>query len=115
MAVGHPASPLAIVALRGQINRFWLPPPGITSVRDGFLWGKKALRLFLKYFSGVKVRPTSCGCQEANTTYCYFTIQNRNQTSNGRLRASLSCPPNILIPQGHFRTLAPRARPFNAY
>jgi hypothetical protein len=25
------------------------------------------------------VLPTSCGCQEVNTTYCYFTIFRRNQ------------------------------------
>ena len=61
-----------------------------------FSMGEEAHTPSLKHFSGVKVRPPSCGCQEANTTYCYFTIQNPNHTSNYHDRSGLSCPPNIL-------------------
>ena len=36
--------------------------------------GEEPRMLFPKKISGVNVRPTSCGCQEVNTTYCYFSI-----------------------------------------
>jgi hypothetical protein len=84
MAVGHPESPLATaLPLAASSSRSWRCYRGSPLSSAASTMGETALQPFLEYFSGVKVRPTSCGCQEANTTYCYFTTQNRNQTSNG--------------------------------
>ena len=79
----------------------------------------------LKSFSPPQLRrtvlPTSCGCQEANTTYCYFTTRITNQvvmvcqTEAPARLADFGSPHQRPIPRHPSPTLVPHFPPFNAY
>jgi hypothetical protein len=57
-----------------------LPAATVTSAVPAFTGG--GLRLFSPPQLRRTVLPISCGCQEGNTTYCYFTTQITNQKVN---------------------------------